>query len=110
MSYVPKPKAPTRQEGVRGGEEYIRVNHKNLLEDWKNRLSGRAARIYLASNKKTYTMSLNLTCMNCHGIRRSSVINATIIWASPINVGIAIYIQKNCKRDKGRWNLLEETF
>jgi len=67
-SYVPKPELPTdkaKKECVEP-KTFIRVNHKTLLEDWKFSVVRKGVRIYTASNKKTYTMDLNRTCMNCH--------------------------------------------
>ena len=66
MGYVPKPKIAADKKECVEPKNYIRVNHKNLLEDWKESVVRKGGRVYLASNKKTYTMSLNRTCMNCH--------------------------------------------
>jgi cytochrome c len=66
IGYVPKPKIPADKKECVEPKDYIRVNHKNLLEDWKESVVRRAATTYVASNKKRYRMSLNLTCMNCH--------------------------------------------
>ncbi len=70
LGYVPKPEiAPeilkAKKECVEP-KAFIRVNHKNLLEDWKESVVREGVRIYRASNKKTYTMDLNRTCMSCH--------------------------------------------
>jgi hypothetical protein len=46
--------------------DYIRVNHKNLLEDWRESVVRKGGTTYIAANKKRYVMSLNRTCMNCH--------------------------------------------
>jgi hypothetical protein len=68
MSYIPKPELPTdkaKKECVEP-KTFIRVNHKDLLEDWKASVVRDGMRTYQASNQKKYTMSLNRTCMNCH--------------------------------------------
>jgi hypothetical protein len=66
MDYVPKPKLPPDQKKCVEAREYIRVNHKNLLEDWKESVVRKGATTYIASSKKRYLMSLNRTCMSCH--------------------------------------------
>jgi hypothetical protein len=64
--YIPKPKiSPDKKECVEP-KNYIRINHKSLLDAWKESVVRKAGTIYVASNKKKYTMSLNRTCMNCH--------------------------------------------
>jgi hypothetical protein len=68
ISYVPKPELPadkTKKECVEP-KNFIRVNHKQFLEDWKASVVREGGRTYQASNKKKYTMSLNRTCMSCH--------------------------------------------
>jgi len=66
MGYVPKPKiAPDKKECVEP-KAFIRVNHKDLLEDWKQSVVRMGQRTYQSSKKKAYTISLNRTCMNCH--------------------------------------------
>jgi len=64
--YVPKPEIPADKKECVEPKAYIRVNHKDLLDDWKTSVVRKGARIYRASNKKTYNMSLTRTCMNCH--------------------------------------------
>ncbi len=66
ISYVPKPEIPADKKECIESKAFIRVNHKNLLEDWKISVVRNGARIYQATNKKTYNMSLTRTCMNCH--------------------------------------------
>lgn len=64
--YVPKPKLPADKKECVEPKAYIRMNHKDLLDDWKTSVVRRGRRTYLASNKKSYTISLTRTCMNCH--------------------------------------------
>jgi hypothetical protein len=66
MNYVPKLKVPADKKECVEPKDYIRLNHKNLLDDWKESVVRKGGRSYLASNKKVYVMSLNRTCMNCH--------------------------------------------
>ncbi len=66
MGYVPKPELPGDKKECVEPKAYIRVNHKNLLEDWKESVVRNGARTYKASNNKNYIMDLNRTCMSCH--------------------------------------------
>jgi hypothetical protein len=65
-SYAPKLELPADKKECIEVKEYIRVNHKTLLEDWQTAVVRNGARTYRAANHKTYLMSLNRTCMSCH--------------------------------------------
>ena len=65
-STPPKLELPADKKECVEPKEFIRANHKTLLEDWKTAVVRTGARTYKASNHKTYLMSLNRTCMNCH--------------------------------------------
>lgn len=65
-TYVPKLEIPKDKKECIEAKEYIRVNHKSILEDWRLSVVRNGLRIYQASNKKRYQMSLNRTCMECH--------------------------------------------
>jgi len=64
--YVPKPEIPAGKKECVEPKAYIRINHKELLEDWKESVVRKGGTTYTAGNKKRYVMSLNRTCMNCH--------------------------------------------
>jgi len=64
--YIPKQKLPPDKKECVESRDYIRVNHKNLLEDWRESAVRKGGTTYIATNKKRYVMSLNRTCMNCH--------------------------------------------
>ena len=66
MNYVPKPKPPADKKECVEPKDYIRIHHKDLLEDWKESVVRNSGTTYLATNKKRYLMSLNRTCMSCH--------------------------------------------
>jgi len=66
MGYVPKPELPKERKECIEPKEMIRLNHKDLLEDWKFSVVRNGVRTYEATNKKKYLISLNRTCMNCH--------------------------------------------
>lgn len=65
-TYVPKLEIPKDKKECIEAKEYIRVNHKSILEDWRLSVVREGLRIYQASNQKRYQMSLNRTCMECH--------------------------------------------
>jgi len=45
---------------------YMKANHMELLDSWRNEVVREGNRIYLASDGKKYEMSLSHTCLNCH--------------------------------------------
>jgi hypothetical protein len=63
---MPKPKIPADKKECVESKDYIRVNHGSLLDDWKESVVRKGGYVYVAANRKTHTMSLNRTCMNCH--------------------------------------------
>jgi hypothetical protein len=64
--YTPKPELPKDKKECIETKEYIRVNHRELLDDWKASVVRQGARTYEAGNKKKYLISLSRTCMSCH--------------------------------------------
>ena len=45
---------------------YMRANHMDLLNQWRNAVVRNGNRQYRAGDGKTYTMSLSNTCLKCH--------------------------------------------
>jgi hypothetical protein len=64
--YLPAPKSPVDKKECVEPRQVIRINHKDLLADWKESVVRKGLRTYLAGDMKTYAMSLTGTCMNCH--------------------------------------------
>jgi hypothetical protein len=64
--YTPKLELPADKKECVEPKAIIRMNHKTLLEDWKTSVVRNGVITYRATNHKTYLMSLNRTCMNCH--------------------------------------------
>jgi hypothetical protein len=64
--YLPAPKSPVDMKEFVEPRQVIRINHKDLLADWKESVVRKGLRTYLAGDMKTYAMSLTGTCMNCH--------------------------------------------
>ena len=46
--------------------EYMKKNHVDLLNSWKDKVVRDGDLKYVASDGKEYTMSLTLTCLGCH--------------------------------------------
>lgn len=46
--------------------EYMRANHMQLLDDWRNDVVRDGLRTYVNSEGKEFDKSLTLTCLGCH--------------------------------------------
>ncbi len=46
--------------------EYMRNEHMELVEDWRESAIRKGERTYLSSEGKEYEMSLTGTCLSCH--------------------------------------------
>ncbi|OIQ07923.1 hypothetical protein MTCOM_15860 [Moorella thermoacetica] len=46
--------------------QYMRAYHMQLLNDWRTQVVRDGKEIYVASDGKQYTMSLENTCFQCH--------------------------------------------
>lgn len=47
-------------------KEFMRANHMQLLNQWRDAVVREGKDIYTSSNGKKYNMSLQNTCMKCH--------------------------------------------
>jgi hypothetical protein len=45
---------------------FIKARHMELLDQWRQEVVRQDIRTYKSSKGKTYSMSLQLTCMECH--------------------------------------------
>jgi hypothetical protein len=45
---------------------YMRANHMELIDSWRNAVVREGGRLYMASDGKKYLMSLSNTCLHCH--------------------------------------------
>jgi hypothetical protein len=45
---------------------YMKANHMQLLDEWRDTVVRKAERIYVSPNGKEYNMSLSNTCLDCH--------------------------------------------
>jgi hypothetical protein len=66
------PDAPKLQLPTNGSTEcveateYMRANHMELLDQWRDTVVRDDVRTYTTKAGKSYTMSLTDTCLNCH--------------------------------------------
>jgi [DsrC]-trisulfide reductase subunit J len=65
-SYVPVLKLPADEKQCIESASYMRINHIDLLNLWKENVVRTGGRTYEAGDGKIYTMSLAGTCMKCH--------------------------------------------
>jgi hypothetical protein len=64
--YVPELKLPADEKQCVESSPYMRANHIELLNLWKETIVRTGERAYKAGDGKTYTISLVGTCMKCH--------------------------------------------
>ncbi len=64
--YMPELKKPVDAKECIENTAYMKANHTDLLNDWKEVVVRKGIRTYKAGNGKTYTISLTGTCMSCH--------------------------------------------
>jgi hypothetical protein len=66
------PDAPELQQPPNGSTEcveateYMRANHMDLLDQWRDTVVREDVRTYTSEAGKDYTMSLSDTCLDCH--------------------------------------------
>ncbi len=51
-------------------KDFMRAEHMQLLNDWRDSVVREGNRIYSGMNGKKYNMSLQNTCMNCHSNKK----------------------------------------
>lgn len=49
---------------------FMRAEHMKLLNDWRDSAVRDGARVYVNSEGKAYTISLQNTCMHCHSNKK----------------------------------------
>jgi hypothetical protein len=64
--YVPQLNTGTDEKKCIEETAFMKVNHMNLLNAWKDTAVRTGVRTYTARDGKSYTMSLTGTCMKCH--------------------------------------------
>lgn len=51
-------------------KEFMRTGHMQLLNDWRDSVVRNGDRIYVNKAGKSFNMSLQNTCMNCHSNKK----------------------------------------
>lgn len=51
-------------------KEFMRANHMQLVNDWRDSALRDGNRVYVSSSGKHYEISLQNTCMNCHSNKK----------------------------------------
>jgi hypothetical protein len=65
-AYVPELQIDAQFKNCVESKEYMRANHMDLLNDWRDEVVRGESRLYKASDGKEYEKSLTNTCMSCH--------------------------------------------
>jgi hypothetical protein len=60
------PKIITTEKECVAPTEYMNANHMDLLDQWRDDVVRKGARIYTAESGRHFEMSLTHTCMSCH--------------------------------------------
>jgi hypothetical protein len=64
--YVPDLKIVTQEKQCVESKGYMRANHMQLLNEWRDTVVRGDNRGYVASDGKKYDISLSRTCLTCH--------------------------------------------
>ena len=64
--YIPDLKIVTKEKQCVESRDYMRTNHVQLLNEWRDAVVRDGNRVYIASDGKKYEMSLSGTCLKCH--------------------------------------------
>lgn len=62
----PQVKLPAKEKECIESKEFMRKEHMQLLNDWRDWALREGKRTYVNSKGKEYTISLQNTCMKCH--------------------------------------------
>ncbi|MEW6221126.1 MAG: sulfate reduction electron transfer complex DsrMKJOP subunit DsrJ [Thermodesulfobacteriota bacterium] len=65
-SPVPKLQKPEKEKQCIEPVAFMRAQHMQMLDDWRNDVVRQATRKYTAVDGKQHNMSLQNTCMKCH--------------------------------------------
>ena len=65
-AYIPELKIVTQERQCVESTGYMRTNHMQLLNEWRNTVVREGNRVYVASDGRKYDMSLARTCLKCH--------------------------------------------
>ncbi len=65
-AYPPDPVIYPGSEQCVESTEYMSKYHMQLLQQWRDQAVRQGDRVYIASDNKTYDISLTGTCLKCH--------------------------------------------
>ena len=65
-SYTPELKIISEEKSCVESKEFMRMEHMQLLDDWRNSVVRKNKRTYIAHDGKEHDMSLTNTCLKCH--------------------------------------------
>ncbi len=60
------PKIITAEKECVAPTDYMKANHMDLLNQWRDDVVRRGVRVYTAESGRKFEMSLSHTCMDCH--------------------------------------------
>jgi hypothetical protein len=63
---APELQLPEDEENCIRETEWMRAEHMQLLDDWRDEAVRNKKRVFVAPSGKKYTASLQNTCMDCH--------------------------------------------
>jgi len=63
---VPEPQIVTEEKQCIEPTQYMKDNHMDLLDEWRESVVREGIRTYVASDGQKYDMRLTGTCMDCH--------------------------------------------
>jgi hypothetical protein len=66
---MPELEYPTGEIQCIEDTEFMRANHMDILNQWRNELVREGLTEYTSTSGQQYTMSLTGTCMDCHDNR-----------------------------------------
>jgi len=67
----PEPVLPVGQQSCVESRQFMRDNHMELLNEWRNAAVRRGKRTYVSTNGARYEVSLTKTCLSCHNDRQA---------------------------------------
>jgi hypothetical protein len=62
----PDPKIVTSAKECVMATQFMKTNHMNLLNDWRDMVVRKGDRFFIGEDGNRYEMSLSNTCMSCH--------------------------------------------
>lgn len=64
-------KLPETERKCVESKEFMRPNHMQMLNDWRDAVVRNGDKIFVSSSEKHFDMSLQNTCMKCHSNKKN---------------------------------------